>query len=204
MAARKPNINKRRVSNTRILILCEGKTEKFYLQGLRKTLPRKAQRNIDLDIISAKESEPVKAVKEIKTRTAKAKKEMQPYTETWLVFDHDNRNLQTLFQQLERENIKHVFSSAAIEFWFLLHLEDTARSFANAAELIRHLTITMDSYSKTDADIWTKLAAHYNTAKTRAQRIRNNHEAENTVIHLRKPYTNMDVLVDRIKELANE
>ena len=53
---------KRNLSKKRILVLCEGKTEKLYLEGLRKTLGRQLQRDIDLDIIKAKQGEPVTAI----------------------------------------------------------------------------------------------------------------------------------------------
>ncbi|HPE56379.1 MAG TPA: RloB family protein [Bacteroidales bacterium] len=192
---------KRKISKLRVLVLCEGKTEKIYLQGLRNTLPKQLQRDIQLDFVTAKEAEPAKAIHELDTKVKKAKGEKQPYKEFWLVFDDDNRNLNGVFQQLSQMDARYVYSSIAIEFWFLLHYRDTRRRFASANEAIAEIEGIEGSYSKTDNKRWDKLAEHYERAKARTIAIRAQHNNDEIVLPACKPYSNMDELVDRIKEL---
>jgi hypothetical protein len=195
---------KRKVSKRRVLVLCEGKTEKIYLEGLRRSLPKQLQRDIDLDITKAKEGEPVKSINELKRRVAKAKKEQQPYMDYWMVFDDDNRNVNEIFGLLHDAKASYVYNSIAIEFWFLLHYRNTARQFQSADEAIEELEKDYGAYSKTDRNLWGKMSPHYETARQRAGTIRDNHERDETDIPDCKPYSNMDLLIERIKELMND
>jgi len=189
----------RQLSENRILILCEGKTEKVYLEGLVRSFPKKLQYNFDFKIIAANHGEPVSALKELKNKLKKAKREMQPYTDSWLIFDDDKRDLSIFFQILIKDKINYVYSSISIEFWFLLHLRNTSTVFNNADAVIRELKKELGSYSKTDSELWNKLKPNYEKAKTNAQFLRNKHQEEGIGLHLYKPYSNMDELVDRIK-----
>ena len=194
---------KRKLSKHRMLILCEGKTERFYLQGLKKTLPRQVQRNIDLDIITAKESEPEKALIELNNKIKKAKREKYAYTDKYLVFDDDNRNLTKVFKELAKNNINYVYNSISIEFWFLLHYKNTTKQYTNANEVIKELEKDFGTYSKTDPEFWNKLSSRYNKAKNKAKNIRKQHSDNGTLIQNSKPFSNMDELVDKINELQN-
>jgi hypothetical protein len=83
--------NKIKRLQKRILILCEGETEKIYLSSLKNTLNRDVQRNIEINIQKAKYSEPVNIIKEALAKQKTAKQDKQPYDAIWLVFDDDNR-----------------------------------------------------------------------------------------------------------------
>ena len=194
----------RGLSTNRILILCEGKTEKVYLEGLRRSFPRQLQRDISLEITQAEHSEPVTAIKELKAKIKKAKSEKQPFSEAWLIFDDDNRNLNAVFQELENKGINYVYNSIAIEFWFLLHYKDNARQFKNANAVIKELEKDFGAFSKTDPELWDKLKANYRTAKKRALKLRNTHNTEGNKLPNCRPYSNMDVLVEHIKSLNNK
>jgi len=194
----------RKVSNNRILILCEGKTEKIYLEELRKSFPRQLQRDISLEIVKAEHSETITAIKELKIKKQKAKSEKQSYKESWLIFDDDNRNLNKVFQQLKKENIKFVYNSIAIEFWFLLHYKDTTRQFENADVVIKELEKDFGAFSKTDTEIWNKLKPNYEVAKKRAIKLRNKHNADGNILPNCRPYSNMDVLVDKLINLVKQ
>ena len=52
----------------RILILCEGTTEKIYLDSLKSTLSRQVQRGIEINIQQCRYSEPVKIIAEAKAK----------------------------------------------------------------------------------------------------------------------------------------
>jgi hypothetical protein len=195
---------KRKVSKQRILVLCEGKTEKIYLEGMRRSLPKQLQRDIDLSISTAKESEPIKSIIELSRKVTQAKREKQAYNEFWLVFDDDNRNLNLVFQKLNKMDARYVYNSISIEFWFLLHHGNTIRQFGSANEVIIEIEKIKGNYSKTDNQRWNKLTEYYNIAKARAIAIRAKHKNDNIVLPNCKPYSNMDELIERIKELGEE
>jgi hypothetical protein len=197
------DLKTRKIHKNRILILCEGKTEKVYLEGLRRSFPRQFQRDISLEITQADHSEPVTAIKELVTKLKKARLEMQPFTESWLVFDDDNRNLNVVFQELEKRKINYVYNSIAIEFWFLLHYKDNSRQFENANAVIKELEKYTGPFSKTDQELWNKLKANYQIAKQRAVKLRNKHKTNGSFLPNCKPYTNMDILVDKLNNLLN-
>ena len=190
----------RKVSKNRILILCEGKTEKIYLEGLRKSFPRQLQRDISLEIVQAEHSETVTAIKELKIKKQKAKSEKQAYKESWLVFDDDNRSLNKVFQQLKKEKIKFVYNSISIEYWFLLHYKDNTRQFENANTVIKELEKDFGRFSKTDPELWNKLKPNYKYAKKMAIKLRNKHDVEGNILPNCRPYTNMDELVDELNK----
>ncbi len=193
----------RKVQKQRILLLCEGKTEKFYLEGLRKTLPRPLQRDIDLDIMQAKEGEPVKALPELERKAKRAKSEKQAYHECWLVFDDDNRDLKDIFKQLQNKGFKYAYSSISIEYWFLLHCVKTTRQFPSADAVISELKKKLGSYSKTDRDIWQKLNPQLDIAKKQANELREKHRRDQNKLPYCKPFTNMDELVEELINFAN-
>lgn len=193
----------RKVQKQRILVLCEGKTEKFYLEGLRKILPRPIQRDIELDIVKAKEGEPVKALPELERKAKKAKSEKQPYRECWLVFDDDNRELVKVFKQLQKKGYKYAYSSISIEYWILLHAVDTTRQFPSANAVIIELKREFENYSKTGPKIWDKIHPQLSTAKKRANTLRKKHKRDQNKLPHCKPYTNMDELVEKLLNFAN-
>lgn len=190
---------KRKKVTQRILILCEGKTEKLYLANLKSTLPRDIQRDVDIDILQAKNSEPTNTIKEIKQKRNIAKQEKQPYKELWMVFDDDNRKLKELFQNLAIENIFAAYSSISIEFWFILHFDPpTKRHFTNQ-EALSHLLKLKPDYKKTSPNLWKEFEPHYQKSLKNAQWLRKQYENTDACNLINcKPYTNMDQLTEKI------
>lgn len=205
MLYRKENNNKRKVRQ-RILILCEGETETLYLSNLKSTLPREIQRDIDINIVQSKYSEPSSTIKEIVRKRKKAKEEKQDYKECWMVFDDDNRNLTTLFKDLKKEKIKIAYNSISIEYWFLLHYERTNRHCTNNTDALHRLTTLKPDYSKTSRTLWNEFESLYQTqAKSNALWLRKHHENPEiyNAAHC-KPYSNMDELIDTIRNYTGE
>ena len=193
-------IKKRRVTQ-RILILCEGKTEKLYLTSLKSTLSRDIQRDVSIEILQAKKSEPMNTLREIKQKRSVAKSEKQPYKELWMVFDDDNRELKELFPDLASENIFVAYSSISIEFWFILHFKQTKRHYSNPEALLQLLQFKPD-YKKTSPNLWLEFEPHYQKSLKHARWLRKQYENidANNLANC-KPFTNMDELVERIKKL---
>ncbi|MBI4648146.1 MAG: RloB domain-containing protein [Bacteroidia bacterium] len=193
--------NKIRKINQRILILCEGDTEEIYLKGLKATLSRDVQRDISIIITQASDSEPKIMLKEAIAKKEKATSEQQPYKETWLVFDDDNRkNLKTVFSDARKNEINIAYSSISVEFWSLLHFERTAKEYADADRAIIRLTTYIPSYNKTMPDIYDKLQPHYNNpALPNAEWLRRQKEYHNMYeSYKHKPITTVDMLTETL------
>jgi hypothetical protein len=192
--------NKKRSLKQRVLILCEGKTERLYLQGIKNTLSRAVQRDVEINISQAKSSEPVTFINEILHKRNIAKQEKQPYREIWMVFDDDNRNLKNIFQKLEKERIMAAYSSISIEFWFILHFEKTNKQFAKHEDAHRYLLCLKPDYEKTNPDLWKEFETLYlQNAKNNALWLRQqqgNPEMYN--VFDCKPYTNIVLLVEKL------
>ena len=185
----------------RILIFCEGKTERLYLLGLKNSLSRAIQRDIEITITNAKSSEPITIIKELLQKIKIAKQEKQAYKEIWMVFDDDNRtNLNAVFQFLKKERIKPAYSSISIEFWFILHFEKTNKQFAKHEDAYKYLCSLKPDYEKTKPDLWEDFKELYHqNAKNNALWLRKQygaHDMYNAVNY--KPYTNMDILVETL------
>lgn len=76
--------------NRRILILCEGVTEKLYATSLRAELDRRLQRSISVEVTQGDQQNPLDLVREAIVKKKKARKEKNPYDDIWIFFDHDN------------------------------------------------------------------------------------------------------------------
>jgi hypothetical protein len=191
----------------RILILCEGVTEKIYLDSLKSTLNRQAQRGIEINIQQSRYSEPIKIISEAKRKKLTAKQEKQPYDAIWLVFDDDNRsNMEKLYSQAQKEGLSIAYNSISIELWFILHFERTAKIFNSAAEAENHLRKYIKNYSKTSPDTFKILSPHYqNVALTNAAWLRKQHNTnEPNEAWKAKPITTMDLLTETLLKWGEE
>lgn len=65
--------------NKRILILCEGVTEKLYATSLRAELGRSLQRSIAVEVTQGDQQNPLDLVREAIAKKKKARKEKNPY-----------------------------------------------------------------------------------------------------------------------------
>ncbi len=193
--------NKLRKINPRILILCEGETEKLYLNGLLSTLDRQIQRDISIIVQKAYQTEPQMMFKEAIAKKKKGISEQQPYKEIWLVFDDDNRtNFKTIFSEAQRNNFKIAYSSISVELWFLLHFEKRAHIFSGAGKAKSYLEKYIHGYHETIPGLYDTLLTKYMYAKSNAEWLRKQKSCRNMYeIYKHKPITNIDVLTEEIK-----
>ncbi len=186
----------------RYLIFCEGLTEYIYAKALQDQLPRDKARSISVQYNRDHDNTPATMVKKALRMMKEARQDKVPYDRVFLIFDHDNRKeLEKVFRLLKEKKIDFIFSSISIEFWFLLHYEDTGRGFASAAELITYLKQRWPAYHKTKMKHFQLLKDNLNVARGRAQRIRQNTDAD-LPLHLANPWTNMDQLIDFFDDLG--
>jgi hypothetical protein len=190
----------------RILILCEGETEKIYLDSIKSELNRETQRSIEINIKKAKCSEPASIIKEALTKQKVAKQEKQPYDNIWLVFDDDNRpNIDTLFAKAQKEGFSIAYSSISIELWFILHFERVAKDFNSASEAESYLKKYLKHYTKTNTGLFQLLKPYYKSqALQNATWLRlqkgNKNSAE---VWKSRPITTMDLLTETLLNWGN-
>lgn len=202
--ARRRKENTRKV-NSRILIFCEGgKTEPLYFEELIKecAFPGKLA---DVRVVKEGKTSGVELVNVAK----KERKKEPPVTnldQIWIVIDKDGytKHRET-FLLAAKANINIAFSSAAFEFWILLHLRFTTKGFVKSEEIISEIERSFP-YTKNDRSIYTRTRDNLKTAIENAQKVRKHHTDINphkTPYQL-TPYTDVDELVLDIVRLHEQ
>jgi hypothetical protein len=196
----------KRKPNKRILILCEGKeTEPNYFKGLKHDqLNQRKLAALRIEIYDSRKNTGKELIAEAKHLKKEAKEEKNPYDDVWVVIDRDGytKHPQT-FDQARANKINIALSSISFEFWFLLHFEYTTKGFGKADDLIDYLKKYMKDYNKS-GDNYHVLKNMTKNAIDYAQRIRTHWEFEierGKKIYDLNPYTDVDVLVDKLLNL---
>ncbi|MEO7976728.1 RloB family protein [Flavobacterium sp.] len=188
MAKRPINNFKTRSFKEKVLILCEGLTEKNYFNALKEDLG--LPKTIAVNVIDCKG--------DVTDVLKNAKKD--GFEKIFVVFDHDNFPKRgDVFKLASNKNADVIFSSICFELWFLFHYKNSTKAFASEAELERELKkcIGMESYEKNNFKHYSILKDKIANAKSNAEKIRlsvidDNEGAE--VFNL-NPFTNVDELV---------
>jgi hypothetical protein len=193
MARRPINNFKARSFKEKVLILCEGLTEKNYFNALKEDLG--LPKTIAVNVFQSNKVDCKGIVEEA---IKKAKRE--GFEEIFVVFDHDNQaKRDEAFKLATNKNISVIFSSICFELWFLFHYKNSTKAFASEAELEKELKkcIGMESYEKNNFKHYSILkdkiaTAKSNAEKTRLSVIQNNDGIE--IFNL-NPFTNVDELI---------
>jgi hypothetical protein len=124
----------------RVLILCEGESEKIYLNGLKSDyFNRNSLSGVKIEILSP-DSNPMGLVEEARRRIKK-ERSAYPYDSVWIVFDKDTHSsIPEAFDIARRNNppINIAFSNICFEYWVLLHFEQTNRAFQSCDALVSY------------------------------------------------------------------
>lgn len=188
--------------NKRILVLCEGTTEYLYARTLQANLSRERQRMLTIEVVQHKQNDPRSLIKEAKKKATKAQRESNAYDDVWLFFDHDNSpHLAETFEICVQEGFLVAYSAISLEFWFILHYEDTGRAFANGEECLRYLKRLWPEYHKTKLNHYMWLKDNLPIAKERAASLYN--RMQDRGIIERNPYTTVHQMVDYFESLDN-
>jgi hypothetical protein len=189
--------------NRRILILCEGTTERFYASELRNELPKTKQRSIAIEISEGNRQDPLSLVNEAIVKAKRARKERNPYEIIWLFFDHDNwPQLQNAFAVIEKEEFKIAFTSLCLEHWFILHFENCGRAFQKGEEVERYLIRLWPAYHKTTINHFQKLKGQLPQAIERANQL--NRRQSDIPVFQRNPYFTIPDLLEFFESLKSE
>jgi len=187
----------------RLFILCEGAkkhSEPAYLNAFIKDCQFKGER-ILVRVIDTKKNTGKELVRE-----AKKCKEFDDDI-LWIVYDKNGytRHSET-FDMAKNNNINIAFSSISFEYWILLHFEFTAHPFINCDEIISRLKHKHNFfYDKADCSLYSKIKAYIITAIAHAKKIQKHQRdaCPYSPVHQYNPYTNIDKLIENIKELEN-
>lgn len=193
MTKRPNNAFKTRAFKSKVLILCEGLTEKNYFNAMKEDF--RLPKTIGVEIFQSNKVDCKGVVEEAIKKTKR-----DGFQEVFVVFDHDNQaKRDEAFKLASDKKIKVIFSSICFESWYLFHFKNSTKAFVSEAELEKELKkcIGMENYEKNDFKHYSILKDKLISAKSNAENVRftviqNNHSVE--VFNL-NPYTNVDELV---------
>lgn len=183
----------------RILILCEGETEKNYFQAIKEDSEYKQKLlAVHPKVVVAKNPTPEQVVKEALARATEQSKQGNPYDKIWVVFDHDNHpHRQKAYQSAIKTSFGVAFSAIAFETWYLLHFVKSTRAFSKADDLIDELRKHYASYEKAKQNDFAMLKSKLPAAFANARWLRMQGESSKDVTNC-NPWTDVDVLVEEL------
>ena len=187
-------------TNPRILILCDGLTEKNYFTAIKQDPDyKRALAALSVNVCEAKFREPLQIVGEAIQRKKKAQQEGNEYDHVWVVFDHDNRpSLLDAYRLAGTSGISVAFSSIAYEYWYLLHFKQTAKIYLTAEPLIKELEKHIANYRKGCQNDFLMLKDKLPTAHENAIWLREQakqHLEDGKHLTELNPFTDVDQLV---------
>ncbi|PJJ09190.1 RloB-like protein [Flavobacterium sp. 1] len=188
MAKRPANNFKSRTFKSKVLILCEGLTEKNYFNAMKEDLG--LPKTIAVNIIDCKG--------DVTDVLKNAKKD--GFEKIFVVFDHDNFPKRgDVFKLASQKNANIIFSSICFESWYLFHFKNSTKEFASEEVLEKELKkcVGMENYEKNDFKHYSILKDKLTIAKSNAESIRLSVIANNYGVEIfnLNPYTNVDELV---------
>jgi len=134
--------------NYSIYIVCEGtNTEPIYFKEIAEQEDVVKEYRVTVypseeDQIKAskKEGESIKTDALNLVKIAKREREINDYSEVWVVFDKDGYTKHTeAFLYAKRHGVNLAFSSIAFEHWILLHYEQNRTDFPKSQNVIDYL-----------------------------------------------------------------
>lgn len=189
--------------NKRILILCEGVTERLYATALKADLPRTLQRSIAIEINEGDRQDPLSLVNQAMAKAKRARKERNPYDVIWLFFDHDNwPQLRTAFEGIEAEGFEFAITSLCLEHWFILHFENCGRAFQEGEDAERYLRRLWPDYHKTKINHFRVLKDQLPVALERANVL--NRTQRDLPVFQRNPFFTIPKLLEFFEALKTE
>lgn len=194
-----------------VLIVCEGKeTEPDYFKRLCDRLSL-GNVNVEVEIRGDSGSAPVSvvdfAVGRMKEQKIEAKKSpvKVEFGSVWCVMDVEQPPHKTICAAVKRAkdtNLEVALSHPCFEYWYLLHFEETCRSFYKNKEVIKALREHLPNYDKA-ADVFDTLYPNTDTAIRNAKFvIEAKGWQDERDIRKRNPSTYVYTLVEKLKAMA--
>ena len=128
-----------RAENRVYLVVCEGQTEKYYFDSMRK------HPSVRVHTVRARMAKHPQ--KETVVSSA-AQAQGDDYTEVWAVFDTDGANITDLLSRARRDGIEVVPSVPTFETWLILHLVDHRAALMSGKQAEKTLKSLLPEWSK--------------------------------------------------------
>ncbi len=164
----------RKVKN-RILILCEGETEKNYFQAIKEVEENQQILSaLTVKVVVAKHPTAEYLVEEAIQLAKKTINEQNPFDQIWVVFDHDNQaHRKKAYDKALAKNYSVAFSAIAFEIWYLLYFIKTAKEFENGEMLLKELKKHYPGYEKAKQNDFTNFKHKLADAEKNSKWLRN-------------------------------
>ena len=197
--------SRKRKPKKTILIVCEGeKTERYYLDGLKRE--ETVSEVFAITVVPGRGG----SRSQIIERAINQKAQRGEMDVVLCVFDTESlettqakEDLAAARQEADRNNITLYMSNPAFEVWFLAHFRRTSRSFRNCdaviVELHREWSAAFGQpYNKSDVQVYQRLATHTQDAVTNAKMVVEIDHKEKPDIADRNSSTDFYQLVERL------
>ncbi|MCB0654277.1 MAG: RloB domain-containing protein [Saprospiraceae bacterium] len=165
---------KKRKLIPRILIMCEGETERNYFQAIKedKQFKRKLSALVPY-VVKSKHPTPETVVQEALKKATEEKMQGNDFEKVWVVFDHDNSPKRKIaYNEALKNNFDIAFSAISFEVWFLIHFLKTSKSFKNSKEVVGSLKKYYPEYKKASNNDFAFLKKYLQTAFKNAEWLR--------------------------------
>lgn len=183
----------------RLLILCEGDTERVYFEELRQTAEVK-RRFASVVVLKPKHYHAQGLLSRAINEVVNCDLNPMKLDEVWCVFDRDNKeDLRAIFENASKHGVKIAFSSICFEYWLLLHSGCSSRLYQTCEEVLREI----ESYKKADVQLLKRFVANVDVACSNARRRRKEFNVEAAQIWERYSYSDVDLLVDVLRGVHN-
>ena len=198
-------ISRKRKPKKTILIVCEGeKTERYYLNGLKRE--ETVSEVFAITVVPGRGG----SRSQIIERAINQKAQRGEMDVVLCVFDTESlettqakEDLAAARQEADRNNITLYMSNPAFEVWFLAHFRRTSRSFRNCEAVIVELHREWSAafgqpYNKSDVQVYQRLATRTQAAVTNAKMVVEIDHKEKPNIADRNSSTDFYQLVERL------
>lgn len=134
---RRPSRSSRLVRRTVLLVTNGGRTEKTYLEGLRRRVPRDA--GLAIEVICQDGKEPGTILRNL----VRGETDLGAYDETWIVVDHDGTDRRDFLVRCEKASknsgggVAGVVSVPCFEVWLNAHYEQV-QNYRDQKDAQRH------------------------------------------------------------------
>ncbi len=191
----------------RVLIVTEGtKTEPDYFH----LLVRELDLLTTVKIFPAKGSAPINVIEEAKARLSKDK----DFEQVYCVFDQDRHptyadaldKWRKLKKKYKRKTLCAITSIPCFELWYLLHVSDSRKPYADADDLIVNLKkkSPFENYQKNDCDrFFGKICERRKDALARAKHFLDEAKKEGLPEFHENPSTRVHLVVEALTAIAN-
>lgn len=185
----------------RVLIVCEGQTERSYFEGLRRVLQSPG---VQVELVDDAGSAPISVVDRALEERKFARRDREDFDSVWCIFDMDqHESFHRAINKADANGLNLAVSVVCFEFWVLLHYADTSRPFEDCASVLSEVKKKVKAHggSYEKARSLEGLLACRKEAILRAKRLATMNERSNPEERWPNPSTTVHELVEFLESL---